>query len=194
MNRRNFLASGTLTVGALSLTPTSIFANNNAISIFSIGKGFSRISHQIQHTSVTFLSQSFQETHQRLMQQLDNKGYRYNKTEVVKLNPNCYAIPLNKKPLIGFNSNELAILIEYNGMHKHYILNEKTTMAFNSLIENFSRNSDTHELNLDTLNFISPHKVIEETFGKESTLVYKNIAGNKITLKGSSKKQIAIIS
>ncbi|MDH7445463.1 hypothetical protein [Aquimarina sp. 2201CG14-23] len=194
MNRRNFLTSGTLTAGALSLVPTSIFANNNTISIFSIGKGFNSISDQIQHLSVKFLSKNVLKAHTKLLIKLDEKGYNYSNSDIVQLSNNCYAIPLSKKPLIGFDSKELALLIEQNGVYKHYILNEPTSIAFNSLIENFSRNSEAQSLNLDTLNFISPNEVIGTSFGKENTFTYKNVSGNTITLKGSSKKQVAIIS
>ncbi len=194
MNRRNFLSSGALTAGALSLTPTSVFANNSTISVFSLGKGFSTISDQIQHLSVTFLPQNLQEARKTLLQKLDEKGYSYSNSEVIKLSDHCYAIPLSKNPLIGFNSKELALLIKHNGIYKHHILNEPTAMAFNSLIENFSASSDSHELNLDTLQFISPNEVIKESSGKQCTFAYKNANGNTITLKASSKKQIAVIS
>ncbi|WP_299432675.1 hypothetical protein [uncultured Aquimarina sp.] len=194
MNRRNFLVSGTLTAGALSLTPTSVFANNNTISVSSLGKGFSKISDQIKHLSISFLPDNVIKAHQVLLQKLDEKGYSYDNSEVVKLSDHCYAIPLSKNPLIGFNSKELALLIKHNGNYKHHILNEPTAMAFNSLIENFSKSSEAHELNLDTLNFISPNEVIKESSGKESTFSYKNESGNIITLKGSSKRQVAVIS
>ncbi|MFD2563999.1 hypothetical protein [Aquimarina rubra] len=193
MNRRNFLASGTLTAGALSLSPTSIFANDNSISLFSIGKGFNRISDQIYLLPVNSLSYHALEAHKLLLQKLDEKGYSYNPAEIVKLSENCYAIPLSKNPLIGFKTKELALLIEHQGTFKHHILNEPTSIAFNSLIENFSKSADALGLNLDTLQFISPNEVIAASFGKENTFTYKNVSGNTITLKGSSKKQIAVI-
>ncbi len=193
MNRRKFLSSGTIGFGAISMIPSSIFANNNPVSVYSIGKGFNRISNQIGHTSVAFLPQNFHEAHIALMQVLLEKGYNYNSTEVVKLSPNCFAIPLSKKPMIGFNTKELALLIEHKGSCKHYILNENTTIAFDSLIENFSKSSDSHELDLDVVAFSTPTEVIKESHGKENKLVYKNTNGNTITLIGSSKKQVAIV-
>ncbi|NMH89208.1 hypothetical protein [Flavivirga algicola] len=194
MNRRKFLSSGTIGLSAISMIPSSIIANNNPVSVFSIGEGFNRVSSQINHISVAFLPQHFLKAHTALMHILLKKGYSYDNTKVVKLSSNCFAIPLSKKPLIGFNTKELALLIEHKGNCKHYILNENTTIAFNSLVENFSKSSDSHELNLDAIAFSAPAKVIKKSDGKENRFVYKNADGNTVTLIGSSKRQIAMVN
>ncbi|AUP79272.1 hypothetical protein [Flavivirga eckloniae] len=194
MDRRKFLSSGTIGLGAISMVPSAIFANNNSVSLFSVGEGFNRISNQISHTSVALLPQRFLETHTALMQILAKKGYNFSSSEVVKLSSNCFAIPLSKNPIIGFSTKGLALLIEQKGRCKYYILNENTTIAFNSLIENFSKSSDSHELSLDVAAFSVPKKVIKESHGKENKFVYKNTNGNTITLVGSSKRQVAIVN
>ena len=194
MDRRKFLSSGTIGLGALSMVPSTILANNNPVSLNSVGEGFNRISTQISHTSVALLPQRFLKAHTTLMQLLTKKGYNFSSTEIVKLSPNCFAIPLSKNPVIGFSSKGLALLIEHKGSCKHYILNENTTIAFNTLIESFSKSSDSHNLNLDVVAFSVPKKVIKESHGKENKFVYKNTSGNTITLVGSSKKQIAIVN
>ncbi|KAA1247431.1 hypothetical protein [Aquimarina sp. RZ0] len=194
MNRRKFLFSGTIGLGTTSIFPSSIISNDNTISIFSIGKGFTKISGQIHHLPVAFLSKNLAKTHVELVNLLDDKGYTYNNSEVVKLSNSCFIIPLIKKPLIGFYSKELAMLIKHNGIYNYYILKEQTALAFNSLIENFIKSSKSQGLHLDALTFITPNRIIKESYGKENTFTYKNAIGNTITLKGSTKRQIAIIS
>lgn len=194
MNRRKFLFAGVIGLGTTSILPSSIILNNNAISVFSIGKGFIKISGQINHLPVAFLSKNFTKTHKELANHLQEKGYNYNSFEVVKLSNDCFIIPLIKKPLIGFYTRELAMLIKYNRIWKYYILSEQTALAFNSLIDNFTNSSKGQGLNLDTLSFITPSEVIKESFEKEHVFSYKNTIGNTITLKGSSKRQIAIIN
>lgn len=194
MNRRKFLSSSVIGLGAVSIIPTAIIANNNTISISSIGRGFNRISNQIKLISLAFLPQAVLAARERLIPILAKKEYNYSHSEIVKLSSNCYAIPLLKNSLIGFSSKAIALLIKHNGVFIHYILNEQTALAFSDLVENFSKGSDGHKLNLDTLAFVSPNRVIKESSGRESVFTYQNSSGNVITLKGSSKKQIAIIS
>ncbi len=175
------------------MIPTSVFANNNAISIFSIGAGFDRISNRLDYVSGTNLPLHFQDAYGQLLNVLLEKGYHFKSKELVKLSVNCFAIPLNKTSLLGFKSHELALLVAHENNCNFYILNENTTAAFNSLIENFSKSSDSHALNLDVVAFSTPNEIISESHGKEAKFAYKNTEGNTITLIGSSKRQVAIV-
>lgn len=194
MNRRHFITSGALCAGALSLVPTTAFSSTSAISIYSIGHGFNALSNLIHHTSVGTLSKKLQEAHKELSRVLDDKGYNYDGSEVVKFSNNCFAVPLSKEPLLGFKSKALALLIEHNGDYKHYILNEKTSKTFSSLVENYTLNSRTNGLNLDAVEFITPIEVLTVSTGRINIFVYKNMSGNTITLRSSNKNQVILVN
>ncbi|WP_158655201.1 hypothetical protein [Flavivirga eckloniae] len=83
MNRRKSLSFGTIVLGAISMIPSSVLANNNPVSVFSVADGFNRIFNQISHTSVTFLPQQFLEVHTNLIQVLVKKRHSFNCIEVV---------------------------------------------------------------------------------------------------------------
>lgn len=183
MNRRNFIVSSVMSAGALSMLPSSVLANNESISISSIGKGFDKLLHSIGQVTVSSLPNNVIKTHEKLMNVLDKSEYVYNAAEVVKLSENCYAIPLYKKPLLGFNTKELALIVKENNSSEFYILNEEVANEFSSLIDNFSHNNTVNELNLDTIAFALPNKVVKQTTGKESSFVYKNKLNNTITIK-----------
>ncbi|WP_108866587.1 hypothetical protein [Aquimarina aquimarini] len=196
MNRRNFLTTSTL-LGASVATPifsSTVLADTSPISIFDIGKGFNKISNQIENIPVKLLSQDVIVAHNRLLNTLNTEGYIYNSTKITKLSNFCFAIPLSKNPLIGFKTKELALLIKENQKIKHYILNERISFGLNSLIESFSQNMDSNKLNIDILSFIAPAKIIKESYGRESVFTYENEQKNKITLKSSSKKNLAFVS
>ncbi|WAC02772.1 hypothetical protein N7U66_03665 [Lacinutrix neustonica] len=194
MNRRHFITSGTLCAGALSLVPNTAFSSTSAISIYSVGQGFNALSNQIRPISLGALSNILQAAHKELSRILDIKGYNYDGSEVVKFSNNCFAVPLSKDPLLGFKSKTLALLIEHNGDYKHYILNEKTTKVFSSLVENYTLNSSTNGLNLDAVDFITPIEVIKESIGRTHLFVYKNKSGNTITLRSSNKHQVILVN
>ncbi|WP_128755241.1 hypothetical protein [Aquimarina sediminis] len=195
MNRRNFLTSSTLLgIGTLSMFPSTIITNSSSISIFDMGNGFRKLSDQTIDIPVEFLSSDALNAHKKLINILNTKEYYYNNLKITKLTNNCYAIPLSKKPLVGFKTKELALLVKEQDSFKHYILNERISAGFNSLIENFSKNIDSNKLNIDILSFISPVKIVKESHGVESVFIYENEQKNKITLKSSSKRQLAIIS
>lgn len=194
MNRRNFIVSSVMGAGALSMFPTSTLASNNGISISKIGKGFERLLTGVEHISISNLSSGVAKTHQRLVATLSNEGYVYNATEVVRLNSSCFAIPLQKKPMLGFESKELALIVKNNGTSKFYILNEKLANEFAGLIENYSQNAESHELDLDAASFVFPVKVVAQKQGRETTFAYQNKFDNTITLRAVRKKSEVAIS
>jgi hypothetical protein len=194
MNRRNFIVSSVLGAGALSVFPSSALASNNGISLTKIGKGFSRLSSTVDHISVANLSSSVAKAHERLVKTLQSEGYVYNATQVTQLNSNCFAIPLQKKPLLGFESKELALIVKQDFGSKFYILNEKLASEFAGLIENFSQNATDQELDLDAASFAFPVKVVAQKQGRETTFTYQNKFNNTITLKSARKLTAAVVS
>ena len=194
MNRRNFIVSSVMGAGALSMFPSSALASNNGISLTSIGKGFNRLLSNVEHISISNLSSSVANAHQRLLIALNKDEYAYNATEVIKLNNSCFAVPLHKKPILGFNSKELALIVKENGASKFYILNEKLAAEFSGLIENYSENAANHELDLDAASFVFPVKVVQQKQGKETTFAYQNKFDNTITLKSARKKSEVVVS
>lgn len=194
MNRRNFIVSSVIGAGALSMFPSTALASNNGISITSIGKGFDRLLSSVEHISIANLSSGVSNTHQRLIAVLKEEGYVYNATEVVKLNSSCYAIPLQKKPMLGFESKELALIVKNNGASKFYILNEKLANEFSGLVENFSQNAESHELDLDAATFAFPVKAVVQKQGRETTFAYQNKFDNTITLRAARRKSAVHIS
>ncbi|MBC8753529.1 hypothetical protein H2O64_02525 [Kordia sp. YSTF-M3] len=194
MNRRNFIVSSVMGAGALSMFPSSALASNNGISISKIGKGFERLLSSVEHLSISNLSSGVVNTHGRLMAVLNEEGYLYNATEVVKLNSSCFAIPLQKKPMLGFESKELALIVKNNGASKFYILNEKLANEFSGLVEGISQNAESHELDLDAASFAFPVKVVAQKQGRETAFAYQNKFDNTITLKNTRKKSEIHIS
>ncbi|EDP95581.1 hypothetical protein U8527_06025 [Kordia algicida OT-1] len=194
MNRRNFIVSSVMGAGALSMFPSSALASNNGISLVSIGKGFNRLKSTVEHISVANLPSSVANAHERLLKVLSKDEYVYNATEVIKLNNSCFAVPLHKKPILGFNSKELALIVKQHGTSKFYILNEKLATEFSELVENFSKNAESHELDLDAASFAFPVKVIAQKQGKETTFAYQNKFDNTIILKSTRKKSEVAIS
>ena len=194
MNRRNFIVSSVMGAGALSIFPSSALASNNGIPLTSIGQGFNRLLTTVEHISIANLSSSVANAHERLVKTLDNEGYVYNAKQVVKLNSNCFAIPLQKKPLLGFESKELALIVKQNFGSKFYILNEKLASEFAGLIENYSQNASSNELDLDAASFAFPVKVVAQKQGRETTFTYQNKFNNTITLKSARKIAAAVVS
>lgn len=194
MNRRNFIVSSVMGAGALSIFPSSALASNNGIPLTSIGQGFNRLLTTVEHISIANLSSSVANAHERLVKTLDNEGYVYNAKQVVKLNSNCFAIPLQKKPLLGFESKELALIVKQNFGSKFYILNEKLASEFAELIENYSQNASSNELDLDAASFAFPVKVVAQKQGRETTFTYQNKFNNTITLKSARKIAAAVVS
>ena len=188
MNRRNFIVSSVMGAGALSMFPSSALASNNGISISNLGKGFEYLVTAVEHISISNLSSGVAKTHQRLVASLNESGYLYNANEVVKLSNSCYAIPLHKKPMLGFESKELALIVKNNGASKFYILNEKLTKEFSGLIDSFSQNAESHELDLDAASFAFPVKVVKQQQGRETVFTYENKFQNTIALKSTRKK------
>jgi len=188
MNRRNFIVSSVMGAGALSVFPTSALASNNGVSLTNIGKGFERLLDSVNHVSISNLSSGVAKTHERLVVALNESGYAYNATEVVKLSNSCYAIPLHKTPILGFESKELALIVKNNGASKFYILNEKLTNEFSGLLDNFSLNAESHELDLDAASFAFPVKVVKQQQGRETIFAYENKFQNTIALKSTRKK------
>ncbi|QHI38588.1 hypothetical protein IMCC3317_39820 [Kordia antarctica] len=194
MNRRNFIVSSVMSAGALSMFPSSALASNNGISLSSIGKGFNRLLSTVEHISISNLSSGVAKTHQRLIATLSEEGYVYNATEVVKLNSSCFAIPLQKKPMFGFKSKELALIVKENGTSKFYILNEKLASEFAGLVENVSQNAESHELDIDAASFAFPVKVIAQKQGRKTTFSYQNKFDNTITLRAARKESAVVVS
>ncbi|MEM6721408.1 MAG: hypothetical protein AAF611_18930 [Bacteroidota bacterium] len=194
MNRRNFIVSSVMGAGALSMFPTTTLASNKNVSLTSIGKGFNRLLPHVKHISIANLSTNLANTHGRLVAALDKEGYEYNASEVVKLNRNCFAIPLQKNPMLGFKSKELALIVSQNGGSKFYILNEKLASEFAGLIENYSENAADHELDLDAASFAFPVKVVAQKQGRETTFTYQNKFNNTITLKSARKMAAVVVS
>jgi|GEM_PF-6443518 len=193
MKRRFFLSSGALALSAMSVMPLSIFANCTPTSIYDIGKGFGGLKGFLQHIPSTHLPQGGIVAHTKLIQVLEKQGYAYSTTEILQLSATCFAIPVLQKTYTG-SSKQLALLLGHKGNFKHHILNEKTTITFNAMIENFMTSINSNQLEIDPLPFITPSYVIKEFYGKNSVFSYKNTSGNTITLKSSSKKQFAIIN
>ncbi|WP_422092066.1 hypothetical protein [Tenacibaculum ovolyticum] len=188
MNRRKFILSSAMGAGALSMFPTSTLGNTNTNTLSSLNKVMSKGS-----ISLNDLPSSFAKAHQNLMITLNEEGYICNLNEAIKLNSKCYAIPVQKKSLLGFKSNELALLVEGETTSKHYILEEKLADEFNMLIENYSINMNANGFDYDVAEFAFPVKVEEAKKGKESVFSYKNKLNNTIILKSSRKKSRAII-
>ena len=160
----------------------------NGIALEKVGKGFELLLNKVAHVSIADLSSNVAKTHQRLVAALNDSGYAYNATEVVKLSNSCYAIPLHKSPLLGFESKELALIVKNNGSSKFYILNEKLTNEFSGLIDNFSVCAKSHELDLDAAEFAFPVKVVQQKQGRETVFAYENKFQNTIALKSTRKK------
>ncbi|MEW4924613.1 hypothetical protein [Algibacter sp. 2305UL17-15] len=195
MNRRFFLTTGALGLSSVSVFPSSIVQNNNFVSLADFGKGFYSLYKKTTQRYVTSLSNSFIEAHKEILISLTNKGYVYNNLEVTVLGESCFIIPLKKSSMLGFNSKELAIIIEKEeGGFSHYILNEYQSIGLNNFIENFDKNIEVSKLDINVLKFITPVKVLKESIGKESVFAFENALKNKIVLRSSSKKQLVSIS
>ena len=189
MNRRKFMLSSAMTAGALAMFPVSTLAKNNVNTLSSLSK----VIKEKGSISLNNLPFGFTNAHQDLIIALNKGGYVYNLDEVVKLNSKCYAISVQKKSLLGFKSNELAILIKGKGTSKHYILEEKMANEFNMLIENYSFNMNAIGGNYDVSEFAYPIKIEESKIGRESIFSYKNKLDNTIILKSNRKTSRAII-
>ncbi len=185
MNRRKFITTSAIGAGALTMLPSSTIANNSTNSLSSLRK--------IKSISLSSLPFNFAKAHEDLIIELNQLGYVYDSNKLVKLTSNCYAISVQKKTLLGFTSDELAILIQENGTSKYYILEEKLVVEFNNLIENYQYNMNINGFSYDLAEFAFPVKIQETKKGKESVFSYKNKLNNTITLKSNRKKSRAII-
>lgn len=188
MDRRKFILSSVLGTGALTMFPTTTLANNS-ISFNS----FSSVINEMGSVSLNNLPSSFTKAHRDLVSTLKEGGYIYDVDNAVKLNSKCYAISVQKKPLFGFSSNEIAFLVEDETTSKHYILEENMATEFNQLIENYRLNMESHGFNYDVAKFAFPVKIEETKIGKESVFSFKNKLNNTITIKSSRKMSRAIV-
>ncbi len=189
MNRRKFIASSTMGAGALSMFPMSTFANSAENFNSKFGASF-----QTSNIALGSLTTEVAETFENMKDFLNESNYSFNASQLMKFSDTCYAVPLEKKSLLGFKSNELALIVKENGSSKFYILNEKITEEFGKLTENFSLGIKESGGNVDVSKFVSPSEVIEEKKGRESVFAYKNALNNTITFKSSRKNTRAIIS
>lgn len=185
MNRRKFITTSAIGAGALTMLPTSIIASNNVKSLSSLNK--------ITNISLSSLPFNFKKAHESLMLELNELGYVYDSNKLIKLSSNCYAISVQKKSLLGFTSEELALLVEESGSSKYYILEEKLAIELNSLVENYRYNMDANNFSYDLAEFAFPVKIQEVKKGKESVFSYKNKMNNTITLQSNRKRSRAII-
>ncbi|CAM1372392.1 hypothetical protein [Tenacibaculum xiamenense] len=190
MNRRKFIASSTMGAGALSMFPMSAFANSSE----KIFKSKFEDSFNSFNVAIESLSNDAAKTFEDMKGFLKESNYSYNTSKLMKFNDVCYAIPLEKKSLLGFNSNELGLIVNQNGTSKFYILNEKITEEFQNLNEGFSLGIEESGGSIDVAKFIFPQEVIEEKKGRESVFAYKNALNDTITFKSSRKGTRAIIS
>lgn len=194
MKRRYFITSSIMGAGALTIAPTSVLANDRSVTLSGFGKGFNLLSQKTETIAVSSLSNEFVKAYAKISNLLKEQGYQFDPERVTQLNKNCFIIPLHKNPLLGFSSNELAIIVYQNNTYKHYILNEKTTNEFCSFIENFDRNIKGQNLQLDVLALTSPTEVLKHECKKETIFTFKNTLHNTITLKSNSKRSVTMIS
>ena len=189
MNRRNFLLSSVITTGALALFPAATLANTNI-------KMLPCLSNQLNLTGTYTLSNlpfEFSNACENLMTTLKEEGYLFNVNNVVKLNDTCFAISIQKNSLLGFKSNELALLVNEGNTSKHYILEEEMANEFNALIENYSFNMNAGGFNYDVAEFAFPVKVKEVKKGKERVFSYTNKLDNTIAFISNKKMTKTII-
>lgn len=183
MNRRKFLLSSIMTTGALALFPTSTIANSNVKALPCL----SNLMNLSQSFSLTNLPLGFSKASESLLTTLKEQGYLFNVNSVVKLNNNCYAISVQKNTLLGFKSNELALLVKEGITSKHYILEEEMASEFNALIDNYSYNMNALGCENNVSDFAFPVKIREDKKGKNSVFRYQNNLDNTIILKKTKK-------
>lgn len=188
MNRRKFLFSSAITAGALSITPTATLASNNYKTYAGL-KSFAGFSNNL---SLSSLPSSFLKTCNNLITDLKSEDYSVS-NHAIKLNSNCYAISIQKSSLLGFKSNELALLINEKGNSNYYILEEELATEFTSLIENYKYNMNALNFNYSLSDFAFPVEVLESKKGLISIFSFKNKLNNTITLKRVKKQSKAIV-
>ena len=189
MNRRKFLLSSIMTTGALALLPTATLANSSIKTLPCLNN----LINLSRSFSLTSLPLGFSKASESLLTTLKEEGYLFNANSVVKLNNNCYAISVQRNPLLGFKSNELALLVKEGVTSKHYILEEEMAIEFNALIDNYSYNMNALGCEDNVADFAFPIKVKEEKKGRNSIFSYQNNLDNTIVLKRNKKGVRAII-
>lgn len=194
MKRRKFLGTTALGIGGATLIPTSLFANQPQTSFLSLHQGFNLVSEKIRETSISTLSAKWKTAYLTLSQKLNKDNYQFDSTRLVKLTEYCYALPLIKSSMIGFQSQELALLIKNDKGIEHCILDEKTSKGLDKLAKNFIQSIQSHNLNIEPLEFVTPKKIIKIASGKKSIFKYQNKGGNHIELTNLTDNQIANIS
>lgn len=191
MNRRKFIMSSAMGVGALSMFPRATFANSSNIWK---AEDLTKTLGTLSNVSASDLPDQLLKAYQDMILYLNQSNYRYNANELIKVGDNCYLIPLEKKSIVGFNANELGLLVNQKEGSQFYILDENTSEEFNRMAKNYNLNMQEIGQRVNVSEFISPVKVLEEKKGKENLFSYKNKFNTTITLKSSGKKTRAIIS
>ncbi len=193
MDRRKFITSGIMGASMLSMFPSFALTNDSAITLSNLGAGFEKLGNTVRHTTISNLSNSFINTHKKLIDFLNDSGYIYNTEEVVKLNKNSCIIPLLKKSFLSFERKEIALIVENKKESQFYILNEKISNEFNLLIDGYKKGIEMNNLNLDVSEFVFPVEIVKFSNGKATEITYKNSLNNTISLKNKGKKSKTII-
>ncbi len=194
MNRREFIASGTISAAMLSVFPSFALTNSTSTSLSNLGKGFEILSSKAKSVSILNLSSEVKTTYESLTSTLDKLGYIYDKNSINALNKSSYLIPLSKQSFLGAETKEIALIIKGNKGSDFYILNEKLSSEFNLLIKNFHDNMKEHEMEINTSDFAFPVEVVKQKTGVESKFVYKNKFNNVIILHNYKSVSKSIIS
>ena len=189
MNRRKFLLSSIMTTGALAVFPTATLASSSVKTLPCLNN-FISLSGSFSLTNLPF---GFSKASESLLTTLKEEGYLFNTSSVVKLNNNCFAISVQKNSLLGFKSNELALLVKEGVTSKHYILEEDMASEFNLLVENYSYNINAIGFENNVADFAFPVKVKEVKKGKNTIFSYQNKLDNTIVLKRNKKGARAIV-
>jgi len=189
MDRRKFILSSAMGVGALTVLPkTTLASTTNSVS--SSMETFL----DTKNVSITILPKEFLKTHQELMILLDQSGYVYNATELKKLNSTCYILPIQKTSLLGFKNNELAIITKEKNKSKFYILEEQISTELAKLSESYAENMKSHGIESNTSDFAFPVEGLAESKGRKGSFSFKNKLNNTITLKKHKNKTRTIIN
>lgn len=189
MNRRKFMMSSVMGAGALSLFPYSSLANNQS----NLSSNLKRGLRNVQNVSSSNLPFEFTEAYKNLTIFLKEEGYTFQIDELIKLNENCYAIPLEKKSLLGFRDNDLGLIVRDKTTSHFYVVEEQVVEEFNKILESYEENMKAHGFKINTSDFVFPVEILSEKKGRESIFSYKNKLNNIITIKSSRKKTRALV-
>ena len=191
MDRKKFIYFNSLGFATLIFSPSSLFASDRKLKSLSSAHFFKHLYNCGKSIDASKLHKFYEAAFNSLIKELDRCGYIYDSNELIKLNENCYALPVLKKSLFK-NAFELALISTENNKPKYVLLDETLTKEFNNFNQQFKQGFIASNSNEGDTTY--PFSFVKSKDSNNQSFNFKNKYGNIISLKKFKQKSYILIN